>query len=507
MIELLVNGFLGIMSIDTILFIGVGVFIGIVFGAIPGLTATMAVALFLPVTYGLSPINGMSLLMGLYLGGISGGLIPAILLNMPGTPSSITTAFDGYPMTQKGQAGKALGIGIVFSFLGGLIGILVLIFVAPPLAEFSLRFAAFEYFAIAIFSLTMIAGLSEGSLLKGLISASLGITIGMVGMAPIDSAQRFTFGISDLTSGFALLPALIGFYAVSEVFKSSESRELLDMKDDSEAGKIRNYTMKGFGFTFKEFVVQIANLFRSSMIGTGIGMLPGLGGTTANIISYGTAKSQSKNPKEFGKGSMSGLVASESSNNASIGGALIPLFTLGIPGDTVTAMLLGGLMIHGLQPGPLLFQNNGELIYSIFAALFLANIIMIIYQFSNMKVFVKLLNIPKHILFPIIITLCVVGAFALNNRVFDVYSLIIFGLMGYALMKLKFPVPPVIMGFILGPIMEQNLRRGLMMSRGSITPFLTRPISAVFLGLAVLSIIIILYRGRNKSYGNMGGNR
>ncbi|MCG8482941.1 MAG: tripartite tricarboxylate transporter permease, partial [Clostridia bacterium] len=465
MTELLINGFLGIMSIHTILFIAIGVFIGIVFGSIPGLTATMAVALFLPVTYGLSPINGMSLLMGLYLGGISGGLIPAILLNMPGTPSSITTAFDGYPMAKKGQAGKALGIGIVFSFLGGLIGIFVLTFVAPPLAEFSLKFSAFEYFAIAIFSLTMIAGLSEGSLLKGLISAALGITIGMVGMAPIDSAQRFTFGISDLTSGFSLLPALIGFYAVAEVFKSAESRLVLKKQGDGQEVNVNNYAIKGFGFSLKEFLGQVFNLFRSSMIGTGIGMLPGLGGTTANIISYGTAKSQAKNSENFGKGDMGGLVASESSNNAAIGGALIPLFTLGIPGDTVTAMLLGGLMIHGLQPGPLLFQKNGDLIYSIFAALFLANIIMIIFQFSGMKVFVKLLYIPKYILFPIIMTLCVVGAFALNNRVFDVYSLLLFGLMGYALIKLKFPVPPVIMGLILGPIMEKNLRRGLMMSR------------------------------------------
>ncbi len=482
---MLLTGLLAVLNIKTLLLILIGVFVGIIFGAIPGMTATMAVALMLPITFGLQPLNGMSLLVALYIGGISGGLITAILLKIPGTPASIATTFDGHPMPARGEAGKALGIGIVYSFLGGLFSILILIFISPALARIALKFSSYDYFFIAVFALTMIASLSQGSLIKGLIAGGMGVALSLVGVAPLDGYPRFTFGIHGLDAGFGLLPLLICLYAVGEIIRKAETREA-----DVAKNEITDYKIKGFGFSLKEFVQQLFNLFRSSVIGTGIGILPGIGGATSNIIAYITAKNQSKHPEKFGTGIMDGIVASESANNASVGGALVPLLPLGIPGDTVTAMLLGGLMIHGIRPGPLLFTTNGPIVYSIFAALIVANFAMIALGFFGMRGFVRLLSIPKHILFPIIMVLCVVGAYAANNRMFDVICLLIFGLVGYGLMKLGFPMPPVVLGFILGPIAELNLRRGLQLSNGSYAPFLHKPISIVFLSVALISLIV-----------------
>jgi putative tricarboxylic transport membrane protein len=493
MVELFIAGFGSVFTLQAMVVIILGVAVGIIFGAIPGLTATMAVALCLPISFGMGPMIGVSLLVGLYIGGVSGGLISAILLKIPGTPSSIATTFDGGPMAQKGEAGKALGTGIVFSFFGGLIGFIALIFISPPLAEFALKFGPYEYFSIAVFSLTMIASLAGESLAKGIASGLLGMVLAMVGIAPIDALPRFTFGLHDFDGGFNILPAMIGLFAISEILKTAEVDSKL------KKGEIaQNYSLKGFGFSLGEFVGQIWNMIRSAAIGLGIGILPGIGGGTANILAYLTAKNQSKHPEKFGTGIMDGVVASEASNNAAIGGAMIPLLTLGIPGDTVTAMLLGGLMIHGLTPGPLLFQNSGKIVYGIFAALLVANLVMLIMEFYGLRVFVKLLRIPKHILLPVILALCVVGAYGLNNRVFDVWTILLFGLLGYVLEKFKFPLAPIVIGFILGPMAETNFRRGLQFSNGSFTPFLTHPISVVFLGISVISIILTGYNNYKK---------
>jgi putative tricarboxylic transport membrane protein len=481
MFEMFLEGFASILTFETIAYILGGVALGLIFGSIPGLTATMAIAITLPITFGMEPISAMSLLMGLYIGGVSGGLIPAILLNLPGTPSSIATTFDGYPMAKKGQAGPAFGYAILFSFLGGLLSIIVLMLLAPPLAKLALEFGPFEYFAITIFALTMISSLSGGSLIKGLLSGLLGIALAMVGSAPIDAFPRFTFGFKDLNAGFQLLPVLIGLFAVSEIIKSSETK--------LKKGQSVQYKLKGFGFSVKDFFKQGWNGLRSSLIGIGIGILPGIGGGTANIIAYVTAKNQSKKPDEFGKGIPDGVVASESANNAAVGGALVPLISLGIPGDTVTALLLGGLILHGLSPGPLLIENNGDVVYGIFAALIIANFFMIAMLFWGMRVFTKVLSIPQYILLPIILVLCVVGAIGVNNRLFDAGALLFFGILGYAMLKFDFPITPVILGFILGPLAETNLRRGLMYSKGDFTPFLTQPIAAAFLALALLSVL------------------
>ncbi|WP_134698630.1 tripartite tricarboxylate transporter permease [Ammoniphilus sp. YIM 78166] len=491
MSDMMLAGFSMIFDLSTIILIVVGVFLGLIFGSIPGLTATMAIAICLPITYGMPTSEGMALLMGLYIGGVSGGLIPAILMKLPGTPSSIATTFDGYPMAQKGQAGQAFSWAIISSFIGGLLAIIVLIMISPPLAKFAIKFGPFEYFAIAIFSLTLISSLSGDSIIKGVISGLLGITLAMVGSAPIDAFPRFTFGMSSLDAGFNLLPALIGLFAVSEILIMAES------KYKGSTTKI-SYKMKGIGISIKDFFGQTWNLIRSSFIGIAIGILPGIGGGTANLISYIAAKNQSKTPEKFGKGVPDGIVASESSNNAAIGGALVPLISLGIPGDTVTAMLLGGLVLHGLQPGPLLLKNNGDIVYAIFAALLIANVVMMIMMFSGMRAFVRLLSIPQNILLPIIMALCVVGAYGVNSRLFDVGALLFFGILGYVLLKFKFPLTPIILGFILGPIAETSLRRGLMLSQGDFTPFLTKPIAAFFLAAAALSVGLKIWQGMKK---------
>ncbi len=482
MLDMLAVGFASILNFQIILVIVIGVAVGIVFGAIPGLTANMAVALCLPLTFGMSPVQGISLLVGLYIGGISGGLISAILINIPGTPASIATTFDGHPMAKRGEAGKALGVGIVFSFIGGSIGILVLMFIAPVLARITLEFGPIEYFAVTIFSLTMISVLSSRSMLKGIISGVLGVAVAMVGGSPIDNIPRYTFGVHALDAGLALLPVMLGIYAVSEILSAARG------KHDITESEISKFTLRGFGFSLKEFKSQIVNCLRSSAIGTGIGILPGIGGGTANIISYTIAKDSSRHPDKFGTGIIDGIVASESANNAVIGGAMTTLLTLGIPGDAVTAMMIGGFMIHGISPGPMLFKTQGPLVYGIFAALIAANFIFLFLEFLGLRVFVTLLRIKKSILLPIVMALCVVGAFGVNNRLFDVACLAFFGVFGYILEKLDFKSAPFVLGFILGPMVEMNLRQGLMYTQGNFFEFFQSPIALLFYAITIVSV-------------------
>ncbi len=489
MLNYIAVGFSEIASPVTILLIAGGVLLGIVFGSIPGLSATMAIALCLPMTYGMLPINGMALLIGLYIGGISGGLVAAILLRIPGTPSSVATCFDGYPLAAKGQAGKALGVGIFFSFLGTIFGVAVLMLVAPSLARVALKFSFYEYFAVGVFSLTMMASLISGSIVKGLASGAIGMLFAMVGAAPIDGLPRLTFGFHALDGGFDILPVLIGMFAISEIIKSARERNAAKMT------VLQDFKIKGFGFTFAEFRSQIFNFFRSAVIGTFIGILPGIGGGTSNILAYTAAKNGSKYPEKFGTGIIDGIVASETANNATIGGALVPLLTLGIPGDAATALLLGGLTIHGITPGPLLFDTQAELVYGVFVICLVANLMMLVIEYGGIKVFARVLMVPKYILMPIIMVLCVVGAYGLNNRLFDVWAILFFGVLSYLLEKFKFPLTPIILGFILGPTIETNLRRGLIASQGSYMPFLTHPICAAFL---VISLLVIAMAVRKE---------
>ena len=482
----IIAGILSICDIKIMLLMLMGTIMGIIVGAIPGLSVTMGVALFLPLTFGMEPVAGLSLLVSLYIGGTSGGLISAILLKMPGTASSVATTFDGYPMAQEGEAPKALGVGIVCSFFGGLVSYIVLMFLAPAIAKVALQFSAYEYFGIALFSMTMIASLASDSVAKGIIAAMLGMTLSFVGIAPITSLTRFTFGITDLNAGFNILPMLIGLFAVAEVLTAIEE------KFKKQNLEVRACKIKGFGFTREDIKGQGFNFWVSVAIGTGIGILPGLGGSVCNIIAYSVVKNHSKYPEKFGTGVVDGIVASESSNNACTGGALVPLLTLGLPGDNTTALILAGFMIHGITPGPLLFRSEAVLVYGIFAALIVANIMMLIVEYVGIRAFIRILSVPKNLLLPIVCVFCVVGAFGTNNRVFDVAAMVVFGVIGYGMKKLNYPQPPLILGFILGPILETNLRRGLMRSQGSFIPFLTSPICCVFLIIAVFTLAMTI---------------
>lgn len=489
MIQDLLIGLQNELTFECISLIFLGVALGIVFGSIPGLSANMAVTLCLPLTYTMGVIPGITLLIALYLGGISGGLISAILINIPGTPASIATCFDGAPMAKKGEAGRALGIGILSSFIGGLFSIILLIFISPQLAKVALKFGPFEYAAVGIFSLTLIASLTGKNLAKGLLAAIIGIALATVGAAPVDGAPRFTFGIDALGKGFDIITVMIGLFAVTEVIAAVESYAVKSARIQPLA-----FQMKGLGIPRREFFSHWVGIIRAAAIGTGIGILPGLGGSTANVVAYSVAQNASKHPETFGTGEPEGLIASESSNNATVGGALIPLLTLGIPGDITTAILLGALTMKGITAGPLLFKTDGDMVYSIFIALLLANVAMLALMFLGMPIFVKLLSTPKIYLLPIVMLMCIVGAFAVNNRIFDVWCVLLFGILGFLLKKADIPFAPLVMGFILGPMVELYLRRASMLNEGDLTPFFTRPIPAVFLAIAAVVVAMTIVK-------------
>lgn len=481
--DLIISGYAHMLTPINILLMFLGVAAGILFGAMPGLTSCIAIALFLPLTYTMNAYAAFGLLVALFVGGISGGLISAILINIPGTPASVATTFDGAPLAAKGQASKALGVGVVFSFLGTVFSCVVLTFLAPSIARFALNFGSYEYFMITLFSLSLIGVLSGNNMLKGLFAGALGIALSMVGLAPIDGLPRFTFGINQLVSGFNAVPAMVGLFAISEIISSAMN---------TAETKVTNYKpgkIKGFGFSMKELFSQTKNFLISAFIGTFIRILPGIGATTSNILSYSVIKKTSKYPEKFGTGVIDGIVASEASNNAVIGGAMVPLIALGIPGDANTAMLLGALMIHGLTPGPALIRNNGDLVYAIFAAVAICSLIMLIVEFWGMRIFVQMLRIPKHLLLPMVMVLCCVGAFSVNGSIFDVYVLIGFGILGFLLSKNGFPRAPLVLGMVLGSDLERNLRQALQLSKNSLVPFVTRPISGFF--FVVICIVII----------------
>ena len=481
--ENFVIGFSQILSVQTLLILLAGLCIGILFGATPGLSTSMGMAFMLPVTYAMAPMMAFVMMTGLYIGGTSGGLITATLLGIPGTPASVATVFDGYPLSKRGEPGRALGLGIVASFCGGMISLVFLFLFAPSLASIAIHFGPADYFSVSFFALTLIAGLSSGNMIKGLLSGLVGLMLATVGGAPLDNTTRFTMGISDFRNGFQLVCVLIGVYAVTELFAYAETAHK-DQKLEFKDGKIR-----GLGVKLSEFKGEVIGILRAAVIGTGIGMLPGIGAGTSNILAYSVAKNASKHPEEFGKGSKSGIIASETANNAVTGGALIPLLSLGIPGDAGTAIFLAALTLHGIAPGPLVFSKNGTEIYAIFAALIVGNIFMLIVMTGCMRGFIRMVKIPKNLMLSVVIVMCIVGAFGVNNRVFDMWSVLICGIIGYVMVKLGFDMTPLVMGFVLGGTVETNLLRGLQFSDGSFLSFFQRPISAIFLGFTALYIL------------------
>lgn len=473
-----------LFSFQTIVAMFIGVVGGIIIGALPGLSSTMAVALLVPVTFSMEPVAGLVMLTAIYTSATYGGSLSAILIHTPGTPASAATALDGYQLTKQGKAAKAIGIATISSMIGGFISGLALLFLAPPLAKISLMFSAPEYFLLAIFGLTIIGSLSAGSMLKGLASGVIGLLIGTIGIDIITGYPRYTFGSVSLESGVSLIPALIGLFSLSQVLI------MLEQKVFSRQESIKEQLLGKVLPTIEEFKRIFATILRSSGLGVLVGILPGAGGDVGSWIGYNEAKRFSKRKEEFGKGSIEGLAGSETANNAVTGGALIPLMTLGIPGSSTTAVLLGGLMIQGLVPGNELFSTNAHYSYAIIIGFIIANILMGIVGLLGAKYFIKVLNVPQNILIPIIIIFCVVGSYAINHNVFDIWVMLIFGIMGYLLRKSGFSTAPVILGMILGPIAEKSLGQAIVMAQGNFFSYLlSRPISVIFMILIVLAII------------------
>ena len=482
------------ISIAHILIAALGVVAGIVFGAIPGMTATMAVAVFLPMTYAYDLEMALYLLLGLYVGGISGGLVPAILINIPGTPSSITTTFDGYPMAKRGEGERALKIGILSSFIGGMISLICLWLFTPMLSAAALKFSAVEKFLIILFALTVIAALSKGQMLRGVFAGFLGVLTSLIGMFSVNNAYRMVPAMfkSKMQDGFQLLPVLIGLFAIAQIFEEAE--EGMRFKIDKVDGEMNGNTK----FSLKDFKGQGVNLVRSALIGTFMGVLPGVGGSAASILAYAQAKNFSKHPELLGTGVAEGLVASESSNNGLTGGALIPLLSLGIPGDSTTAVLISAFMLQGVQVGPLFITQNPQTWNTILLALLTCNILMFICMFYPIKWISKIIYIPRQRMYPVIIMICIVGAYATKNgRIFDVWALLIFGVVGYIFGKIKIPASCYLIGFILGKDLENYFIQAVSAANGSLGVFFSRPIGLFIWVLIIISIAYAIYDDRN----------
>lgn len=471
-----------------------GVVVGIIFGALPGMTATMAVAIFLPITYAYDLTTSLYLLLGLYVGGISGGLVPAILINIPGTPSSITTGFDGHPMAKRGEGVRALRIGIAASLFGGIFSLIVLTLFTPPLASLAIKFSAVEKFLIILFALTIIAALSKGNMTKGIFAGFLGVLTALIGTFTDNQKLRMVPSAfkMELSSGFDLLPVLIGLFAISQML---EEAELGMKKSIVKPTSLKDKETKKF--SFKDFKGQLVNLIRSSAIGTFIGILPGVGGSAASLLAYSQTKSFSKEPEKLGTGAVEGLVSSESANNGLTGGALVPLLSLGIPGDSTTAVLIGAFMLQGIQVGPLFISQNPDIWKTILFALLVCNIIMFIVMFYPVKYIANIIKLPKNRLYPVVIIMCVVGAYASRNgNMFDVWTLLIFGVIGYVFMKIGLPVTPYLIGFILGRDLEKYFIDSLKGSGGNLSVFFSRPIGLVIWVLILASIAYAVFDNR-----------
>lgn len=481
----MIASFLNVLSPMALLYVFIGVSVGIVAGAIPGLTGGMIIALMLPMTFYMASEHAIYLLVSAYVGVVSGGLITATLLNIPGTPASLVTTFDGYPMARQGNAGRAIGLGVVASFIGMIISWIVLVLLAPPLARVALSFNHFDIFAMVVMALAFITSLSEGSFVRAMISGLLGMLLALPGLDPVSARLRLDFSLPQMGAGFPMLPVLIGLFGISQVIVDAIEIEQ----------PVEKFRYEGTVFpSFNELMHQKRNLVRSSLIGTWIGILPGIGASIASIVSYAVAKNSSKNPERFGKGIDDGIIASEAANNASIGGALVPLITLGIPGSVVGVILLAALILHGVTPGPLLFQLYPTLAWGIITSMLVASIVMLGLMIVGTRWIAQIIDIPKLYVIPGVVVFSVVGSFAINNRMFDVWVMLGAGLLGFLMVKAKIPLGPFSIGFILAPLAEMSLRSGLMATGGDVLPLFTRPISLGFLLVALGTFVWPLMR-------------
>lgn len=473
-------GFSTIGSVQSIVFIFVGVVVGILGGAVPGISPSMAVALLLPMTYAMSPIMGMVMLMGIYIGANYGGSITAVAINTPGTPSATVTAFDGYPMLKNGRAGEAMGISLWASIMGGIIGALILIFFSVPLSQVALKFWPSEYFALCIMGLTTVATLGGKNWQKALVTCVFGLLLNTMGLDPTFGIKRFTFGVTKLFDGFEMVPVLIGLFALGEVLNNLEhykNGEKVDKNTvDLKLPKLSYYWKLKW------------SILRSGVVGCVIGIFPGAGGTIASFLAYDVEKRCSKHPEEFGKGAPEGVAAAEASNSGSVGGAMVPLLTLGIPGSSTAAVLLSALMIHNLNPGPKLFTEQPDLVYGLFASMFVANVLLAFIGTFGARLWVKVGYIKKTILYPLIFAFAILGSYSIKKSMFDVGTCLVFGLIGWMFKKFDYPSSPLVLGLVLGKLIETNYIQTLMVT-GPVG-FVQRPLTVI---LFIISIVAIVY--------------
>ncbi|MEW6244605.1 MAG: tripartite tricarboxylate transporter permease [Bacillota bacterium] len=477
-------GLLTVMQPANMLAIVVGVFIGMVFGMVPGLSGVTAVSLLVPFTYGMPPITGILLMVGVYCAATYGGSITAILFNIPGDVMAAATAKDGYPLTRKGEARRALSMAIYASCVGGLFGTLVLATVAPQFVKVALAFGSPEYFALAVLGLTVVASLGMGSTLKALLSAALGLLLATVGLCPVSGVSRFTFGQVMLQAGISFIPAIIGLFAISEVLSRMYDREIQTPHDPEAFREARRFSIP----SISDIMHTRWTIARSSVIGTVVGMLPGAGATIAAFLGYGIAQRSSDKPETFGQGNILGVAAPESANNAAVGGAMVPLLTLGIPGSASTAVILAVFILHGLRPGPLLFIRFPVLTYAIFVGMFVANLVMLFMAIALVRYLVRVLVVRYEVLSMVILAFCIVGAFAINNRLVDVWVALFCGAVGFFAKKYGYSPAAIVLGLVLGPIAEDGFINGMTITGGDLWVFLSRPVTAAILGLALLSL-------------------
>lgn len=488
--EILSNLLLPFTQPMLLFFLGIGTFAGIYIGAIPGLSVTMAVSLLISFTFSWDPLPAIALMIGINVGGVYGGSRSAILLNIPGAPAAVATTFDGYPLAQKGEAGKAIGVTVVQSFVGGLVGTVFLGLFAPVVAEFALKFAPRDYMLLAIMGLMLVGSLGCESAARGIFAAAVGVFLGMIGIDMVTGQPRFTFGNVYLMGGVSYIVAMIGLFGMSEALFQLRDLSVYPVKQ--KVDKI----IPGWKNVFKYLPLSL----RTSLMGVLVGALPGTGGDLAALLAYDHARRTVKHPSApFGKGAIEGLVAPESANNAAIGGAYIPMLTLGIPGDAVTAIIIGALYIHGMKPGPLFMTERPDIFWLMVGGMLIANVFLLIFGFTGIRLFAKIVEVPKQVLMPVIMILSVVGAYSINNNIMDVYWMLGFGVIGYLFKLYKLPLGPVVLGVILSSLLEQNYRRAVSMAGNSISGFLideiTHPIS-----LVLLAVILVMIVGQFSSF-------
>ncbi|MEP3266015.1 MAG: tripartite tricarboxylate transporter permease [Hyphomicrobiales bacterium] len=475
-----------ISNVESFAALAGGIVIGVIGGAIPGMSATMAVALTLPFTFAMSPITGILLLLGVYKGGIFGGSIPAILIKTPGTPASSATVLDGYPMAEKGQAGKALGMALWASCTADLISNLALIFFAGWLASFALSFGPPEFFTLILFSLTIIAGVSGNSLLRGALSALLGLLLATIGLDLVYGTNRFTFENPNMMGGLNFIAVLIGLFAIPEILS-------MVWNPKENEGKARK--LGGDWVTFSEYMRCFKSIVRGSFIGVFLGSIPGIGAAPSAFLSYSEARRRSPNKDNFGKGEIEGVAASEAGNNGVAGATLIPLLALGVPGDVITAIIIGAFMIHGLQPGPMMFVLNVDIIYGLFMGLIVSSVFLFLFGSVAIRGFKFVADVPRGVLFPAVLVLCVYGVFAVNNNIFDVGVMFAMGIVGFIMMRNDIPAAPFLIAFIIGPLLEDNFRQAMLMSGSSPTILFRGPITWFFWALTIITVVAIIRAG------------